>query len=158
MSWHLEEQDVTGFYTLWPEGKPQWKQRYKAKNTIKPQSYLLAWCCIATTVTSKRGGSPGKKHRGGAPKSVCELPKSGVQPILIIALKKTKTKTKKNLRGPWLAQSVKCPTLDFGSGHDLRVHGIEPCIKLCADNTEPAWESLSLCPSPACALSLSQNK
>ena len=24
-------------------------------------------------------------------------------------------------RGTWVAQSVECPTLNFGSGHDLRV-------------------------------------
>ena len=30
-----------------------------------------------------------------------------------------------------MAQSVKRPTLDFGSGHDLAVRGIEPCIRLC---------------------------
>lgn len=24
-------------------------------------------------------------------------------------------------KGAWVAQLVKCPTLDFGSGHDLRV-------------------------------------
>ena len=26
----------------------------------------------------------------------------------------------------WVAQSVECPTLDFGSGHDLRVVGSSP--------------------------------
>ena len=47
--------------------------------------------------------------------------------------------------GAWVAQSVECPTLDFGSGHDLEVHGIEPrpehaaCLRF----------SPSLCPSPA---------
>ena len=36
----------------------------------------------------------------------------------------------------------------------------ELCIRLCAEGLEPAWDSLfpSLCPSPACALSLSQNE
>ena len=29
-------------------------------------------------------------------------------------------------RGTWVAQSLKHPTLDFGSGHDLTFHGIEP--------------------------------
>ena len=29
-------------------------------------------------------------------------------------------------RGTWVAQSVKCPTLDFGSGRDFTVRGIEP--------------------------------
>ena len=27
-------------------------------------------------------------------------------------------------RGTWVAQSVECPTLDFGSGHDPRVLGL----------------------------------
>ena len=27
--------------------------------------------------------------------------------------------------------------------HDLMVHGIKPCIGLCADRVEPAWDSLS---------------
>ena len=44
-------------------------------------------------------------------------------------------------------QSVKGPTLDFGSGHDLMVRGIEPPIWLCADSSELAWNSLSLLPS-----------
>ena len=33
--------------------------------------------------------------------------------------------------GAWVAQSAKLPTLDFGSGHDLTVHGFEPCQALC---------------------------
>ena len=55
-----------------------------------------------------------------------------------------------------MAQLVKHLTLGFGSGHDLMVHGVEPCIRLCADNAEPAWDSLfiSLCPSPVYSLSL----
>ena len=32
--------------------------------------------------------------------------------------------------GTWVAQLVKHPTLDFSSGHDLTVCGIEPCIRL----------------------------
>ena len=43
-----------------------------------------------------------------------------------------------------LAQLVKRPTLDFGSGHDLTVREFEPRVGLCADNTEPAWDSQSL--------------
>ena len=55
-----------------------------------------------------------------------------------------------------VAQSVKCPTLGFGSGHDLTVHELEPRVGLCAGSSEPAWDSLSLspCPSPARSLSL----
>ena len=50
---------------------------------------------------------------------------------------------------------------DFGSGHDLMVRGFEPSIGLCADSSEPgayfgSSVSLALCPSSACALSLSK--
>ena len=49
-----------------------------------------------------------------------------------------------------MAQSAKCPTLDFGLGHDLVVLEIEPCISFRADSAEPAWDSLapSLRPFP----------
>ena len=42
-----------------------------------------------------------------------------------------------------MAQSVKHPTLEFGSGHDLTAHEIEPHIELCTDSMNPAWDSLS---------------
>ena len=60
--------------------------------------------------------------------------------------------------GAWVAHSVLRPALDLGSGYDLTVHVIEPCVKLCPDGVEPAWDSLSpsLCPSPTRALSLSK--
>ena len=48
--------------------------------------------------------------------------------------------------GTWVAQSVECPTLDSGSGHDLTVCEFEPRIGLCADSTEPAWDCLSAPP------------
>ena len=63
-----------------------------------------------------------------------------------------------------MAQQVKRSTLDFGSGHDLAVHEIKPCVQLLANSTKPAWDSHppSLCPSTtrayACSLSLFQNK
>ena len=49
---------------------------------------------------------------------------------------------------------------DFGLGLDLTVHGFEPGVGLCADSSEPGacfrfCVSLSLCPSPVHALSLS---
>ena len=53
-----------------------------------------------------------------------------------------------------MAQSVKCPTLDFGSGHDLTVRGMEPRVEQCGTCLGFSL-SLSLCPSPAHALSLS---
>ena len=57
-----------------------------------------------------------------------------------------------------MAQSVKHLTLDFGSGHDLMVHGFEPLVGLCAHIAEPVWDSLSLplslpLPFPASSLS-----
>ena len=44
-----------------------------------------------------------------------------------------------------MAQSVKHPTLDFGSGHDLTVHEFEPHIGA-VDSAGPAWDSLSAPP------------
>ena len=46
--------------------------------------------------------------------------------------------------GRRVAQSVKCPTFDFGSGHGLTVRELEPHIGLCADSVEPAWEMFYL--------------
>ena len=40
--------------------------------------------------------------------------------------------------------SVERPTLDLESSRDLTVQEFEPCIGLCADSAEPAWDSLSL--------------
>ena len=58
-----------------------------------------------------------------------------------------------------MAQSVKCPALDFGSGHDLEVHGMESCSVL---TVHSLLGILSFCPSPAHmlmhSLSLSQKK
>ena len=42
-----------------------------------------------------------------------------------------------------MAQSVKRPTLGFGSGRDLTVCEVESRIGLCTDSMEPAWDSLS---------------
>ena len=57
-----------------------------------------------------------------------------------------------------MAQSGKCPALDFSSGHDHPFCGIEPHIGLHTDSTEPSWDPLSL-PLPClCSFSLSQNK
>nr|XP_060511482.1 uncharacterized protein LOC132692753 [Panthera onca] len=63
-------------------------------------------------------------------------------------------------RGAWVAQLVKHPTLDFGSGHDLAVREFEPRVGLCADSSESEacfrfCVSLSLCSPPAHTLSLS---
>ena len=43
-----------------------------------------------------------------------------------------------------MAQSGKRPTVDFDSGRDFTVYGFEPCMGLCTDSREPAWDSLSL--------------
>ena len=58
-----------------------------------------------------------------------------------------------------MAQSVKRLTLHFGSGHDLKVLEFEPCVGLCADSVEPAWDSLSLpLPAHAPSVCLKMNK
>ena len=56
-----------------------------------------------------------------------------------------------SLQGTWVVQSVKCLTLEHGSGHDLAVCEFKPLIGLCPDRAEPAWDSVSpsLCLSPA---------
>ena len=56
-----------------------------------------------------------------------------------------------------MAQLVKHPTLDFGSGQDLTVREFEPRFHLHADGTESAWDSLSpsLSVPPLLMLSLS---
>ena len=51
-----------------------------------------------------------------------------------------------------MTQLVKCPTLDFGSGHDLVVREIEPSVE---PRVRPHMEhgpclGFSLCPCPAC--------
>ena len=61
-------------------------------------------------------------------------------------------------RDAWVAQLVKHPTLGFGSHHDLTLVEIEPHIGLCADNAEPAWDSLSPCLYASLSLSLKINK
>ena len=55
-----------------------------------------------------------------------------------------------------MAPSVKRPTLDFSSSHDLTVCEIRPRVRLYADSVEPAWDtlSLSLSASPPRSLSL----
>ena len=71
-------------------------------------------------------------------------------------------------RGTWVIQSAKLQTLDFSSGHDLKVQGIQPSNQHDADGEKPAWDSLSLSLSVppqlahvltlSLSLSLSQNK
>ena len=62
-----------------------------------------------------------------------------------------------------MAQLVKWPTLDFGSGHDLTLCETEPQIGLSTDSTEPAWDSFSPLSLPSLSplvisLSFSQSK
>ena len=45
--------------------------------------------------------------------------------------------------GAWVVHSVKCPTLVFGSDHDLTAHEFEPYIGLCAHSPKLDWNSLS---------------
>ena len=45
---------------------------------------------------------------------------------------------KRCFHGTRVAQLVKRPTIDLGSGHGLTVHGIEPYVGLCAESMELA--------------------
>ena len=69
--------------------------------------------------------------------------------------------TKNGGWGTWMVQSVKCLTLDFGSGHDLTIVGLSPALGS-ALSMEPAWNSLSLSLSLSLPLldlrAVSQNK
>ena len=58
--------------------------------------------------------------------------------------------------GTWVAQPVKCPTLGFGSSHDLMVREIKPRVGFYANSSEPPWDSLSLPLSAPPQLVLSQ--
>ena len=53
-----------------------------------------------------------------------------------------------------MVQSVKHPTFDFGTGHDLMVVTLGPESGSCL-SMEPVWDSLSLCLSPTHVRSLS---
>ena len=66
-----------------------------------------------------------------------DKPKSMIKSVLTLWANSTQSQgdsfrsyvkhiSKCSLQGTWVDQSVKCPTLDFGSGHDLMVHEIEP--------------------------------
>ena len=61
---------------------------------------------------------------------------------------------KSSLWGIGVAQ-FKCLALDSGSGPDLMVYGIEAHIRLCADGTDRAWDSLSVSRTLPFAFSLS---
>ena len=58
-----------------------------------------------------------------------------------------------------MAQLVKNPTLDLGSGHDPMVGEFKAHVRLHAEHVVPAWDSLSLplslCPCLALFLSVS---
>ena len=49
-------------------------------------------------------------------------------------------------RSTWVAQSVKCPTLGFRSGHDVRVMRSSPTL-------DSALSVESACPSPSFSIS-----
>ena len=61
-------------------------------------------------------------------------------------------------QGVCVILSVKTPAFDFGSGHNLTVHGTEPSVGLHAESEEPAWDSLSPSLSPSISPFLKINK
>ena len=59
---------------------------------------------------------------------------------------KKQSSLKGEARGAWVAQSVKCPVLGFGSGHDLRIMRLSPTLGavLSTESPSPPPASLSL--------------
>ena len=57
-----------------------------------------------------------------------------------------------------MAQLVRHPTVEYGSGHDLMVRGFEPRVWLLTDSMEPSWDSLCASSSFFLFLSLKINK
>jgi len=64
---------------------------------------------------------------------------------------------KKNGRDTWVALSVKHQTLDFSSGHDLRVLGSSPASGSMLSG-ESVWDFLSPSPSAPPPLKINKNK
>ena len=75
-------------------------------------------------------------------------------------------RVEKKRRGAWMAQSIKRPTLDFGSGHNLMVCEMERRVGFYTDSTARSLLGISLslslpftlCLSPTHTRSLSLNK
>ena len=92
-----------------------------------------------------------------------KLPNSSQEAIITLIPKPDKASTKtENCWGACVAQSVYCPTLNFGLGHYLAVHGFESHIGPCIDSVEHGQDSLFPClsdpPSLLCTLSKERNK
>ena len=117
------------------------------------QELAFQWLCS--------GGPLGRKHslRGVGGACRCSLLESVWVSYCSGITKRSGLKQHKS-GGVWVAQSVKCLTLDLGSGHNLTVGEVEPRVGLCTDSEEPAWDSLSLSAPPRLmhthVLSLSQ--
>ena len=95
-----------------------------------------------------------------------KLTNSSYEAIITLIPKPDKVSTKtKNCSSACVAQSVYCPTLNFGLGHYLAVHGFESHVGPCHDSVGHGQHSLSPClsdpPSLLCTLSkeinISQN-
>ena len=109
----------------------------------------LSWLNVPLQL---RSGSAVSTEPTSAP--LCPLPLPLPSSLF---LSKINIKKKKDCRGAWVAQSVKHPTLNFrSSGCDLTVCEIEPCIGLCADSMEPAWNFLSFSAPPQLTHSFSK--
>ena len=152
-----------GLIILNQESKVRWLRTFHTLVWTSEMLVILPHCCWAPTKCKRAfhflqpGLNLGTVRGGG---SFCPLEAQHclfacvcLQVLLVFYA----PNQRKLMRGAWVAQS------DFGSGHDLAVCEFEPRIWLCADSSEPGacfrfCVSLSLCPSPAHALSLSISK
>ena len=89
---------------------------------------LWCWILIAKEIVLWAAGQEGMREISVPFTQFCCEPKMLYKVKCIFFLK---------IRDTWVAQSVKHETLDFGSGHDLTVHEMEPHIGPCADSAEP---------------------
>ena len=124
------------------------------QETSKPLHHIMAHKWSAQSVAPRaRLSTQGKRHwpQENTAQALNCLP---LKANLMRAEKLTDTTTWATIQkwgGTWVVQSVRCPTLDCGSGHSSRYW--EPHCRLRADSVRA-----SLCPSPPHVLKLSLSK
>ena len=70
---------------------------------------------------------------------ICNLSKKDFKISVLRKFKELPENTKSQFRGAWVGQAIKCLTLDFISGYDLRVMRLSPASGLHS----------AQCPSPS---------
>ena len=105
-----------------------WQEWLKWYHEARKQTRVV-WWNIRRTGDSKLK----KYYRNFAPKGNKEVERRVSVDVL----------SRRGFWVSWVAELVKCLTLDFSLDHDLTVGEIEHHVRLCTDSMEPAWDSLS---------------